>query len=56
MLGDAIRNMKLDRRLVRRRGWIDEDELAAALEALPDVADKVAPDDAPDPDSAEATS
>lgn len=40
MLSDAIKNMKLDRRLGLRRGWISESELQAGLESLPDVAGK----------------
>lgn len=42
MLGDALRNLKLDRRLASRRGWVAPEELAAALAALPDVTDKKA--------------
>jgi hypothetical protein len=34
------RNLRLDRRLIRRRGWIPEEELERELEALPDVAEK----------------
>ena len=40
MLKDAIASLKLDRRLAHRRGWIDPAESAAALEGLPDVAEK----------------
>jgi hypothetical protein len=39
----AMQQFRLDRRLTRRRGWIGREELARALEALPDVSDKVAP-------------
>jgi hypothetical protein len=42
MLRDAIRVLKLDRRLVHRRGWIDGKELAQALAELPDVEAKAA--------------
>jgi len=41
----SLENMKLDRRLIKREGWISEEELQRQLEALPDVADKVASDD-----------
>lgn len=34
------RNLRLDRRLTRRRGWIPREELERELEALPDIADK----------------
>jgi hypothetical protein len=43
MLDDALRDLKLDRRMLERRGWITRQELAAAMTALPDSADKVAP-------------
>ena len=42
MLGDAIRKLKLDRRLSRRRGWIESDELDGAIEELPDLSEKAA--------------
>lgn len=42
MLKDAIRNLKLDRRLVNRRGWIDASELEAEIERLSDASDKAA--------------
>ena len=42
MLKDAIRSLKLDRRLATRRGWIQDQELAHALGQLPDVKDKAA--------------
>lgn len=37
---DSIQKLRLDRRLVRRRGWITENELTRELEKLPDVAQK----------------
>jgi len=37
---DSIQKLRLDRRLVRRRGWISESELTRELEKLPDVAQK----------------
>jgi hypothetical protein len=42
MLGDAIRTLKLDRRLASRRGWIEEQELQRSLAELPDVKEKAA--------------
>jgi hypothetical protein len=39
----AMQQFRLDRRLISRRGWIGREELARALEALPDVSEKVAP-------------
>lgn len=39
-LTDFNRNLRLDRRLTSRRGWIPPEELEHELEALPDVADK----------------
>lgn len=38
---DSIQRLRLDRRMTRRPGWISEKELDAALEALPDVAEKM---------------
>jgi hypothetical protein len=43
MVQDHKRNLKFDRRLLRRRGWIDAEELAKALADLPDVSNKAAP-------------
>jgi hypothetical protein len=36
----SIDRLRLDRRLIRRRGWISKEELRAELEALPDAAQK----------------
>jgi len=47
----AMQQFHLDRRLIRRRGWIGREELARALEALPDVADKIAPREEEPPDA-----
>ncbi|HUT78447.1 MAG TPA: hypothetical protein VM285_12215 [Polyangia bacterium] len=43
MLDEALRDLKVDRRMLERRGWITRQERAAAFAALPDAADKVAP-------------
>lgn len=40
MIDRHIRDLRLDRRLLNRRGWISAQDLDDALEALPDVADK----------------
>jgi hypothetical protein len=45
---DALERLRLDRRLIKRRGWISGSDLEQALAELPDVSDKVAP---PDEDS-----
>jgi hypothetical protein len=37
---DATRQLRLDRRLAGRRGWINSEDLTRELERLPDVADK----------------
>ena len=43
MLDEALRDLRTDRRMLDRRGWITRQELASTLAALPDSADKVAP-------------
>jgi hypothetical protein len=38
---DATKQLlRLDRRLIGRRGWIGEEDLAREVERLPDVAEK----------------
>ena len=49
-MSDHDLGLKLDRRLLRRRGWIDPAELERELEALPDVSDKIQPPDADGPE------
>lgn len=39
-MSDHDRNLRLDRRFLRRRGWISSEDLERELEALPDVAGK----------------
>lgn len=39
----SIGKLKFDRRLERRRGWVDSKEVASEIESLPDSADKAAP-------------
>ncbi len=40
----SMQDLRMDRRLLGRRGWISPAELERELEALPDVSDKVAVD------------
>lgn len=56
---ETISKLRLDKRLIRRRGWISPDDLERELEALPDVSDKIAQpeemaDDAAAPEPAPA--
>jgi len=37
---DSINNLRLDRRLIRRRGWLSKEDLAGELEKLPDTSHK----------------
>ena len=63
MIDPALRKLRLDRRLMDRRGWIAPQEMERELAALPDVSGKIAPiEDAgaaagenPTPDSTAAT-
>lgn len=52
MLGDSLRDLKLDRRLANRRGWVAPGDLEKALAALPDVSDKKAEPPPPPPAAA----
>ena len=47
MLDEALRDLRTDRRMLERRGWLTRQELATILAELPDVADKVAPQEEP---------
>jgi hypothetical protein len=38
---DSIQKLRLDRRLIRRSGWISQQELERELAALPDVSAKL---------------
>ena len=40
---DSTRKLKIDCRMIHRRGWISKTELQKHLDALPDVSDKIAP-------------
>ena len=50
---DALQQLRLDRRLIKRRGWISREELEKAVEALPDVSHKVSPPEEEAPAEAE---
>jgi hypothetical protein len=41
----SVEKMKLDRRLIGRRGWIADKDLQRELDQLPDVSDKIATED-----------
>ena len=47
MLDEALRDLRTDRRMFERRGWLTRQERAAILAELPDVGDKVAPQEEP---------
>lgn len=47
----SMSQLKFDKRLAHRRGWIEQEELKTELAALPDVADKIAPDEPEEPES-----
>ena len=51
---ESMRNLRLDKRLARRRGWVGAEELERELQGLPDAADKIKPveEDAPAPEAA----
>jgi len=58
MIDRHIRDLRLDRRLRHRRGWIPTQEVDEALSALPDVAAKgelVTEEEPPDGNSPERT-
>ncbi len=42
---NAMAQLRLDRRLIKRRGWISGEALERELEQLPDVSHKAAPQD-----------
>jgi hypothetical protein len=48
---ETISKLRLDRRLALRRGWISPDDLEAELAELPDVSDKIAPAEPPEPEA-----
>ena len=54
MENESLEKLRLDKRLIGRRGWVAEDELKRALEALPDTSDKIAPLPVDDSDESSA--
>ena len=56
MVHEHLASHRLDRRLLRRRNWVSAPELQKELNALPDVADKIRPEEeaAPPEDSPKA--
>lgn len=55
MIDPALRKLRLDRRLLDRRGWISPQELTSELAALPDVSGKIAPSEDPGTAGAETS-
>jgi hypothetical protein len=51
MIDPALRKLRLDRRMMDRRGWIGQQDLDRELSELPDVSAKIAPTE----DAGEAT-
>lgn len=43
MVHESLSKLRLDRRVLHRRGWVAPEELAKELAALPDASDKIAP-------------
>ena len=43
MIDPALRKLRLDRRMLDRRGWIAQKDLERELAELPDVSAKIAP-------------
>lgn len=46
---ESMENLRLDRRLLNRRGWISKAEREKQFAALPDVSQKIAPPDEDQP-------
>lgn len=42
MVHKSLRSLALDKRLIRRRGWIPTEQLDQELAGLPDVSDRIA--------------
>lgn len=40
MVHRSMENLKFDKRLASRRGWVSDEERSQTLEGLPDVAEK----------------
>jgi hypothetical protein len=54
MIDPALRKLRLDRRMLDRRGWIPQQELDRELATLPDVSDKIAPTEEAEPAEGQA--
>jgi hypothetical protein len=54
---ESMKALRLDRRLLGRRGWLKREELERELEQLPDVVGKIAPaEEGSDPDASSSAS
>ena len=42
MVHKSLRSLALDKRLIRRRGWLPAEKLEEQLARLPDVSDQIA--------------
>jgi hypothetical protein len=49
---EVLKDLRTDRRLINRRGWISKAELEKDLETLPDVSHKIAPPEEEEPSKA----
>jgi hypothetical protein len=54
-LPDTKSNLRLDKRLIRRRGWISSEDLRRELDSLPDVSAKIQPPEEPGAGAAKPT-
>ncbi len=45
MKAGSLENLKFDKRLERRKGWVSDEERAASLENLADASHKIAADE-----------
>ena len=52
---ESMKRLKLDRRLIGRRGWISRQDLERELSALPDASDKIQPDEIKDTEAGGST-
>ena len=52
---DSMKRLKLDRRLIGRRGWISRQDLERELSALPDASDKIQPAESQDTEAGGST-
>ena len=52
---ESMKRLKLDRRLIGRRGWISQKDLERELAALPDASDKIQPAEIQDAEAGDST-